>query len=1028
MKALSLTVALSLLVIFANTAEGATTDDKQLHFQRGNSRALYGQVVGTAKALGDTIYLLGNPRDPDQVSDGGVGPQANGTFEDEFGVPGWFGWTHEDYAFYDSEIYWHVSDFNVVSGNYSMWCGTYYGGDPGYGNGWLQRLIYSYQVADNSVASTVNLKVTVQNDTEPEYDYTYVEYNADGIWHIWNPGGYDGNRTYYFDESVVYQPGDYVGSSSDEIQLRIRFNSDGAWSDEDGLWDTNGACQVDDIEVRVDGVLVESEDFEDGPDGTYNWIPVPAPGVGDFAALYFGLQELDPCHANTSIHVAFIDDGVVVPGTGGSHCTTWCYGPGGYIVNNTGGLMGPDFHVSNAIISPPLEWPAGLEGASIGFDVYIHELLIPYSPWPGVVVYWSVRSVASGNEVDLENAPWNGWHDGWIGGPEWEPLNRPVSDLLVPGCTHVQLGLRIHEWGNEYTGTDGTPAPYFDNAKFVAYPITGPTITAFSNNLFNDNFPEAGELDFADLSNNNVRLDMAENVASQSDLVNYPGDSIWCDIAAVRAGFVLDDMPKMHVRMRANPLFDDVRVLPPNFVQTGNVVEGWVYGDSTYWASGNLVPDRYNFDLPDDDFFFPGDVLKYYIEARDNLAGDIGITLLPGDTAGFHNLEANLQYPAQFTVRALPTMFSATADDQPRIIFWQDSDYNGEGRNHWFLALNQLGYRMGVDYDMYFTHVPQQGLGNGLGGRATSVLLDGYDTLLYTSGRQWSYTLSNGDFGGDPSNDIQVISNWFANGDKNAFMTGDNLVEDLLNAGASGQAFVITYFNVNYVDNSIQNLIGNQITPTVAAINGNGVIVRVPEWKCNAGCPLFRDIDAIEANAGTIRLAEFTDPGGSPGFYNYAAASYHINATENARVVLMPYAFMANGNTPDWTPPAGYAGISARAIILEDILFGFGEFGSSDPVGVTPAAVLSVTSFPNPFNPATTIKLTLPRTGDVSLKVFNVRGELVRTLVDGRLEAGMHDIVWDGKADQGNQVASGVYFYEMKAGGEVRVNKMALVR
>jgi len=87
-----------------------------------------------------------------------------------------------------------------------------------------------------------------------------------------------------------------------------------------------------------------------------------------------------------------------------------------------------------------------------------------------------------------------------------------------------------------------------------------------------------------------------------------------------------------------------------------------------------------------------------------------------------------------------------------------------------------------------------------------------------------------------------------------------------------------------------------------------------------------------------------------------------------------------------------------------------------------------VTSFPNPFNPTTTIKLTLPRASDVSLRVFNIRGELVRTLVDDRLEAGIHDIVWDGKADRGNQVASGVYFYETKAEGETKISKMALVK
>jgi hypothetical protein len=65
-------------------------------------------------------------------------------------------------------------------------------------------------------------------------------------------------------------------------------------------------------------------------------------------------------------------------------------------------------------------------------------------------------------------------------------------------------------------------------------------------------------------------------------------------------------------------------------------------------------------------------------------------------------------------------MFSATENDQPSILFWQDAIDRG-GQNEWFFALSQLGYKMGVDYDMYATNAPSSGLGNGLGGRATSV-------------------------------------------------------------------------------------------------------------------------------------------------------------------------------------------------------------------------------------------------------------------------------------------------------------------
>ena len=65
----------------------------------------------------------------------------------------------------------------------------------------------------------------------------------------------------------------------------------------------------------------------------------------------------------------------------------------------------------------------------------------------------------------------------------------------------------------------------------------------------------------------------------------------------------------------------------------------------------------------------------------------------------------------------------------------------------------------------------------------------------------------------------------------------------------------------------------------------------------------------------------------------------------------------------------------------------------------------------------------------MSLKVYDIRGRLVRTLVDGPVPAGADQAVtWDGTSDAGAQVSSGVYFYEARTGGEVKVGKMALVK
>ena len=93
-----------------------------------------------------------------------------------------------------------------------------------------------------------------------------------------------------------------------------------------------------------------------------------------------------------------------------------------------------------------------------------------------------------------------------------------------------------------------------------------------------------------------------------------------------------------------------------------------------------------------------------------------------------------------------------------------------------------------------------------------------------------------------------------------------------------------------------------------------------------------------------------------------------------------------------------------------------------------PKALPVVTSYPNPFNPSTTISFTLPESGHVKLTVYNLAGQKVWTLADEPMVAGNHTVVWDGRDDAGVAVASGVYFTLLTAGGTVVTSKMVLVK
>jgi len=95
--------------------------------------------------------------------------------------------------------------------------------------------------------------------------------------------------------------------------------------------------------------------------------------------------------------------------------------------------------------------------------------------------------------------------------------------------------------------------------------------------------------------------------------------------------------------------------------------------------------------------------------------------------------------------------------------------------------------------------------------------------------------------------------------------------------------------------------------------------------------------------------------------------------------------------------------------------------------GVVPDAYALSENFPNPFNPQTSFTLSLPEASDYAIRIFNVAGQLVKTF-EGHAEAGVHTITWDGRNDQGSQVASGVYFMKAQANTFEATRKMLMIK
>ncbi|MFH1845430.1 MAG: GEVED domain-containing protein, partial [bacterium] len=725
-----------------------------------------------------------------------------------------------------------------------------------------------------------------------------------------------------------------------------------------------------------------------------------------FAQLMEQLEDIDPCLANDSPQVGFIDDGAIVPGTGGYPCLTWCYGPNGYIVNPEGGLAGPENHLWNEVWSPVLAWPEGdYSGAWLEFDVWRHEELIP-DVSPGMFYVWHVRST-----TDPEGLyGWSEWGDydlAYYGGPDYFRHQADVSSLLTADVSFVQIALGVLElgWLWNYTGTDGTPAPYFDNVELVAYEAPGPAIHAREIDLAQDNFPASGTINCGDACENSVRFDMAANIALPDESpCNLPGDSIVFDIAAVRAGTVLGGS-ELHYRLNPNPIFDACRSsVPPG---PGNTpFSGYVTSDAACSSTRDPQANRFCFDLPDTGFFFPGDVIHYYVRARDSGGG---VATLPGDTTGYSSFPGDpdyvmLQYPSPYVVRALPSLTSLSPCQQVPMLWWNDFGDRGL-ENEWMHSLWCLGLHEGSDFDVYYTNGPSSGIGNGLGGRASASQLAGYDMLLYSSGDLSVYTLSSGDCVTDPSEDIAVLDAWLRQGNNCLFLSGNELIYDLHKSSGATVAFSADWIQCDFIDHTHRGLLSPG-SPTVQAFPfaGNPIFTDALRWAANTSCDgTARMFDVVEATGYPGKIAEWlATPYCVDGAYSYTAAIYNDGSTlpvDTDKVIVLPYDLgLVRNETTCGGNPTG-SGCTVRADLLRDVLTACGVATGSQTVGVpvpVPAA-FSVQSYPNPFNPTVRIVCEVPRDGKLHVRIFNVRGELVATLIDEVVQPGSHDVFWDGK-------------------------------
>jgi hypothetical protein len=225
----------------------------------------------------------------------------------------------------------------------------------------------------------------------------------------------------------------------------------------------------------------------------------------------------------------------------------------------------------------------------------------------------------------------------------------------------------------------------------------------------------------------------------------------------------------------------------------------------------------------------------------------------------------------------------------------------------------------------------------------------------------------------------------------------------------------------------------------------------------------FQDYATIKYDAvgNEVWVRRYNGPPGNGSDYGYVLAldgfsNVYVTGESGGGATYMDYAtikYHSNGDTAwvmRYTSP-GNASDYAQAIVVDDssnvyvtghctnsetgkdyctIKYVQTSSGVEDETGdrERPSEFELSQNYPNPFNPTTKIEFTLAKSGFVTLQIYDVLGRKVRTLVSEELSAGYKSVIWDGKNEDGDDVASGVYFYQLKVGDFSEPKKMLLLK
>jgi hypothetical protein len=495
--------------------------------------------------------------------------------------------------------------------------------------------------------------------------------------------------------------------------------------------------------------------------------------------------------------------------------------------------------------------------------------------------------------------------------------------------------------------------------------------------------------------------------------------------------------------------------------------------NGTFWTGAPPATEPCDDILPDG-LFTAGTNVYYFFEARNATTNAVIGTFPQGRNGGFVKTTGNfkdLWLQSNTLPKLAPACDGSLANNLLVISDYQTNAVPGRGttqRERLVSTLSSLGLQFDV-YDVVGTNFTSQY--NTIGRRedrstqapraplngATDAMLNNYDCIWYQggllkSGVTLSDTRTVSFFGGQPSKDQQAFQTWIsgcsASENRLLVLEGIGWASDIDVNTTNGPTFLTNRGVDVLADDYAQDLAANDLR-RCARITGQGPGAGFDGEILGSGCPDNLDIDVIAAISGGEAVANFVeshedgdDPVNCADDTNRApwqAIVRRATGTNNCqRSVAMSFSFseLYPLNCTDQCLFDDYIINGENADMVIDLFQWAGcpinssPIGVHDPAGAPRFANQLYQAQPNPANPSAMIRYTIAQKGQVQLRIFDVSGRLVRTLVD-EVQAPSetpYERRWDGMNDQGQKVGSGVFFYQIDAPGFSSSKKLVILK